>query len=562
MEEPQDLGDQPPSFTLVPLNSQARRATENARNQYFQVQLEDGTWGLWLSFEHAEKQTFTLGRTSCDIYLPEGKSKGHASDISPYQASFHVAESTGAVILTDHSSLKNTELLSRENTVTLPFRDHHRSVIVCRGINTCIAFGRDRWYQFQIRWTSDGLYGFSNKEFPYRTGPRKSRVKKYIEGEKVGGGAYGIVFWVIDTATGGRMAVKKFHNLSDKNLEFATREVKNLFKVNESNAEQHKHILEIFDYAGGRPGDEWGEIFMPLMVGNLKTLVEGASIDEGEISNKVLRQMLHALDCMVSHKLIHRDIKPENILWEFTESQDYHFRLGDFGLSNEVMVAKTVAGTEPFMAPEVFNRQRQGFKVDIWSLFATVVWVRNTGGFRDICGKMHVPDIHNMLVAISGSEGYEDIKAMGSRNPSKRPSARMLLRTFNGESTSELMAEELTADFETMDFDDDGLGDNDRPYYEPYAGGTVPDSFAWELDGQGSMTIKNKGKGKSQYIPPTEDDYPREQAFVKPLNPAYQYDDDEDDTIVRSQWNTRPFRTTKEHSEVYNKGNGKGKRKP
>ncbi len=226
------------AFQLVPLNPQAMKVTDHSKNQDYRV-VDQDTVGLWISFHDPEKQYVTLGRRDCDITLPEPKGSKHGVEITDFHASFHVVEETGAVVLTDRSTRKNTEMLPVEHTVTISFREPKRSVIVCRSINTCVAFGRDNYYQFEIRWKSDGLYDFPDKNEPYLTGPRKSKSKKYVQGYGVGAGQYGNVVWAIDAQTGNKIAVKKFHNLSGKNLEFATREVKNLFRITEGNSEQH-----------------------------------------------------------------------------------------------------------------------------------------------------------------------------------------------------------------------------------------------------------------------------------------------------------------------------------
>ena len=272
---------------------------------------------------------------------------------------------------------------------------------------------------------------------------------------------------------------------------------------------------------------------MPFMAGNLKDLVERSPhVDTESLYLVVLRQMLHAVACLVSHKLIHRDIKPENILFEETDGHSYHFRLGDFGLSNEVTVARTVAGTEPFMAPEVFNRKTQTYKVDIWSLFATIVWVRNTDGFRDLCNRMSVPDVHEWLVNISRQPAYRDYQTMASRNPRDRPHARDLLLFLNKarsmdnvmpmdggmsmggemsmssgmssmqgavpmgvEDAGPLGMDDLTeamdgmgmhpADAAGIEYEEEGEGSAGVPYYEPYT------DYRY-----GSMGGKKKGKSK------------------------------------------------------------------
>ena len=163
---------------------------------------------------------------------------------------------------------------------------------------------------------------------------------------------------------------------------------------------------------------------MPMKDGSLKPLVEhNPGLD---FSETVLLQMLSALKCLSRHKLIHRDVKPENILYEMDPAGHHHFRLGDFGLSHDPTLARTVAGTEPFMAPEVFNRGTQTEKVDIWSLFATIVWVRNTDNFRHECNQRRYEDIHSLLFRLSREPEYVNIRAMGSYNARDRPSAEAI----------------------------------------------------------------------------------------------------------------------------------------
>ncbi|KAK0705877.1 kinase-like domain-containing protein [Lasiosphaeria miniovina] len=536
----------PPKFVLAPLNTAARKATEHFRNKYYQYQLDshNNTFGLWIDFSDPAKQSFTLGRADTDIFLPELRSAKGASQISDLHASFQVVADTGAVLLFDHSDLGTTEPFSGTTTghgFTVKFRNNAKSVLVARGINSRIAFGRDKWYQFEIQWRSDGLYDFPSKDEPYTVGPRNSRAKKYVQGEKVGGGAYGNVWWAMDVTDGKLMAVKKFHSLSGKNLEFATREVANLFKINKDTSIQHEHILQIIDSAGGGENDNWGEIFMPLKLGNLKTLVEKTpGIDEQSLGETVLRQMLLALQCISKHNIVHRDIKPENILWEYDADNKYHFCLGDFGLSNDPKIAKTVAGTEPFMAPEVFHRQAQTTKVDIWSLFATVVWVRNAQ-FRASCSQLGAPQIHAWLVHIAMSPEYASIHTMAQMNPKKRPSATRQLAILDGTvdnygdpaatgygadvgadpgvaADESHVGEELGTQFaRAMRLHDSsnpgmsyGSGSSDMvtspeiPYYEPYTSG-IMDNYPWGESGEAGPS--------KDYVPPPAGDSnaPRDQ---------------------------------------------------
>ncbi|KAJ4385338.1 hypothetical protein N0V85_008119, partial [Neurospora sp. IMI 360204] len=266
------------------------------------------------------------------------------------------------------------------------------------------------------------------------------------------------------------------------------------------------HIIQILDYT---TGSDWAEIFLPLKSGNLKTLVSKILPPSShfEISNLVLHQMLLALHHLEQHKIIHRDLNPENILWEHSPSGDYHFTLADFGLSTSTSTLSNdskrwaaraeVAGTTPFMAPEVYNRhkQKQTCKVDIWSLFATVVWVRDHR-FRKGCELLGPHLVHVWLNRIAGKRkgGYEAVRRMACFDPGRRPSAGEQLEILEEEAELEELEEmeEMEVRFaglglrwnEGMGSEAEGLDDYalGTPYYqydEPQMTGAIGD-YAWD----------------------------------------------------------------------------------
>ncbi len=112
----------------------------------------------------------------------------------------------------------------------------------------------------------------------------------------------------------------------------------------------------------------------------------------------------------------------------------YQFQLGDFRLCNRAVDATTFAGSKLYMAPEMFRKGGQTFKLDVWSLFVTMLWTLDVGGFRHRWHQFESAEDAQEAVLLAASEGdTSKIQEMAIVNPERRAStAQMLVKCYNG----------------------------------------------------------------------------------------------------------------------------------
>lgn len=97
---------------------------------------------------------------------------------------------------------------------------------------------------------------------------------------------------------------------------------------------------------------------MALREGTVKSLLisrEGVTGSElNSLADHIFCEMLSTLDCLASENIIYWDVKPANILYTTKPDGQYLFQLGDFGLCNRELEARSVSGSEAYMAPEIY----------------------------------------------------------------------------------------------------------------------------------------------------------------------------------------------------------------
>jgi len=199
----------------------------------------------------------------------------------------------------------------------------------------------------------------------------RSITSKYEIGERLGKGAYGIVWRAVETQTGRIVAIKKifdaFRNMTDAQRTF--REIIYLQDLRDHDnivtlldvhkAENDKDIYLVFEYMDA-----------DLHMVNSNNLLKPVHVPY------VMYQSFLALHYMHTGGVIHRDLKPNNILID----DECRAKLADFGLARSVeSMEDQVDPTAPQMtdyvatrwyrSPEILVGSKQYTKgTDVWSM--------------------------------------------------------------------------------------------------------------------------------------------------------------------------------------------------
>eukprot|EP00916_Digyalum_oweni_P021993 GHVL01036448.1.p1 GENE.GHVL01036448.1~~GHVL01036448.1.p1 ORF type:complete len:521 (+),score=73.69 GHVL01036448.1:100-1662(+) len=239
-------------------------------------------------------------------------------------------------------------------------------------------------------------------------------LRKYEIVQKLGKGAYGIVWKSIDKRTGEIVALKKifdaFQNATDAQRTF--REIMFLQELN-----GHENIVKLLNVL---KADNDKDIYLvfDFMETDLHAVIR-ANILEEIHKQYIIYQLLKALKYMHSGELLHRDMKPSNILL----NSECQVKVADFGLARSVahsegseVIANPVltdyVATRWYRAPEILLGSTKYTKgVDLWSLGCILGEL--LGGKPIFPGTSTMNQL-DRIMEITGRPALEDIESMKS----------------------------------------------------------------------------------------------------------------------------------------------------
>lgn len=190
------------------------------------------------------------------------------------------------------------------------------------------------------------------------------RLRGYSLGNRIGEGAYSIVYRATQPSIGREVAIKVIRKELANERDFIRRfeaEAQLVARL------QHPRIVALYDF--WREADS-AYLVMPWLDGGslAKRLLEGPlSLEE---TVRVVRHVAAGLDFAHSRGVIHRDVKPSNVLLD-SEGNAY---ISDFGIAlTEIPVSDEhplplSAGSPAYAAPEQFGGHSVGVAVDTYAL--------------------------------------------------------------------------------------------------------------------------------------------------------------------------------------------------
>ncbi|CAE7422613.1 erkB [Symbiodinium microadriaticum] len=235
-------------------------------------------------------------------------------------------------------------------------------------------------------------------------------VRKFEIAQRLGKGAYGIVWKAVEKRSRAVVALKKcfdaFRNSTDSQRTF--REIMYLQSLT-----GHENIIRL-QHVIKAENDRDIYLTFDHMETDLHAVIRAGILQD--IHKKyIIWQLLKALKYLHSADLLHRDVKPSNLLL----NSDCHVKICDFGLCRSIAetsgpapVLTDYVATRWYRAPEILlGSTRYTFGVDIWAVGCILGEMIN--------GRPMFPGTSTMnqierIMEVTGMPPKKDIEAIAS----------------------------------------------------------------------------------------------------------------------------------------------------
>jgi len=214
------------------------------------------------------------------------------------------------------------------------------------------------------------------------------RIGRYEIRRTLGTGAMGVVFEAWDPAHARRVALKTMRRAAPAGASAGEDELLDRFRRKAQTAGQLAHPNVVAAYEYGEDAES-GRAFIAM------EYVEGEELKRAFERNarfpladveRIMTQLLAALEEAHAHGVVHRDVKPANVFM----LPDGGVKIGDFGIaridSSELTQVGSVLATPSYMSPEQFMGQTVDGRSDLFA--AGVILYQLLTGEKPFTGKL------------------------------------------------------------------------------------------------------------------------------------------------------------------------------